>query len=69
VEINEKELKEVGNNLKATVVDGKLILVIDLSKEVGLSNSGKMMGVGTTVGGFAPLPGGVKGNVWIGKKV
>lgn len=69
MEINEKDLKDVGSNLKAAKVGHLLVLVIDLDVTVGPSSSGKMMGVGKTDGGFAKLPGDVSGNIWVGRKV
>ena len=62
-----KDLQVVGDNIKASLVDNQLVLVIDITKNIGPSSSGKMIGYGST-GGFASLPGGFKGNVYIGKK-
>lgn len=67
ITINTDQLSEVGENLKAILVDGKLVLITEVDKSIGPSSSGKMDGVCST-GGFAPLPGGLKGNVYIGKK-
>lgn len=65
--IDTGKLETVGDNVKATIQDGKLILVIEASEPIGPSSSGKMIGYGST-SGFAPLPGGFKGNVYVGKK-
>lgn len=67
--IDESNLKEIGldSNVLAGVVGDRLVLVIDINKDLGLSSSGKMRAVGST-GGFQALPGGLKGNVYIGKK-
>jgi len=65
--VNLSALEDVGNNLKAALVDGKLILVIDANISFGYSSTGKMKGYGST-GGFASMPGGFKGNVYVGKK-
>lgn len=65
--IKQSELVETGQNIKATKQGTLLILVIDTSTEIGLSTSGKMMGVAST-GGFTAIPGGLKGNIYIGKK-
>jgi hypothetical protein len=67
ITINTNELRQVGDNLQATVQDGKLILVIDTSMDLGPSSSGKMIGIAST-GGFQAFPSGLKGNVYIGKK-
>jgi hypothetical protein len=65
--INTDQMREVGDNVLATVQDGKLILVMDTSVDLGPSSSGKMTGIAST-GGFQGFPGGLKGNVYIGKK-
>jgi hypothetical protein len=65
VDLSHAEL--VGNNVKALEVGGRLVLVIDTRQEIGLSSSGKMMGIAST-GGFTLLPQGLKGNIYIGKK-
>jgi hypothetical protein len=67
IKINTDKLQPVGENLLATIQDGKLILVIDTTQEIGLSSTGKMMGIAST-GGFTALPGGLKGNVYVGKR-
>jgi hypothetical protein len=66
-EIDTNTMPNAGENIIADVKDNHLIVVVDLSKEIGLSSTGKMMGVAST-GGFVQLPGGVKGNIYIGKK-
>jgi len=67
ISVEESVLSEVGNNVKAALVGKLLVLVIDTSKNLGPSSTGKMIGVGNT-GGFAPLPAGLKGNIYVGKK-
>ncbi len=69
IKVNTNQMSEVGggSNVLAAQVDGHLILVIDLSKDLGLSSTGKMRAIGNT-GGFQPLPGGLRGNIYIGKK-
>jgi len=44
----------VGQNVQAKQEGDTLLLAIDLSKTIGLSSSGKMMGIAST-GGFTPL--------------
>jgi hypothetical protein len=66
--IDLSNLSVLSQNLSATVQDGKLILVIDLSKTIGLSSSGKMVGIAST-GGFQAVPGTpAKINLYVGKK-
>jgi hypothetical protein len=66
--IDLSNLSVLSQNLSATVQDGKLILVIDLSKNIGLSSSGKMIGIAST-GGFQAVPGTpAKINLYVGKK-
>jgi len=67
ITIQEKDLTQVGQNVAAAVTDGKLVLVVDLKVSLGPSSTGKMLGVGNT-SGFTALPGGLKGNIYIGKK-
>lgn len=62
-----QDLQAVGDNLKAVQIGDLLVFVIDTSKNIGPSSSGKMLGIGST-GGFASVPGGLKANVYVGKK-
>lgn len=72
-----KKLKEIEMNIAPNLEmeqDGeKLILKIDLSKTIGLSSTGKMMGIAST-GGFITLPvetsrgKTVKLNLYLGEK-
>lgn len=58
----------VGENVLAVKQDdGKLILIIDAKETIGLSSTGKMMGIAST-GGFQSIPGGLKLNLYVGKK-
>jgi len=67
ISIDVSQLERVGDNVRAVQVGSLLILAIDTTKPIGPSASGKMLGFGST-GGFALLPGGFKGNVYVGKK-
>ncbi len=58
----------MGSNVKAMMDGTTLILVIDTTKDLGVSSTGKMRACANT-GGFQGLPGGLKGNVYVGKKV
>ncbi len=66
--VNLETLSEVGQNVMAGMVDNRLVLVIDPKVNLGPSTSGKMTGVANT-SGFALFPSGLKGNVYIGRKV
>ena len=66
-EIDTDNMRESGENILATVQDEKLILVIDLTQDIGPSSTGKMIGVAST-GGFTTLSANLKGNIYIGKK-
>jgi hypothetical protein len=68
ITVNPDTMQEVGDNIKATKQGNLLVLVIDTSVEIGPSSTGKMMGNGST-GGFASLPGNLKGNVFVGRKL
>jgi ABC-type dipeptide/oligopeptide/nickel transport system ATPase component len=46
----------MAQNVEMTVKDGKLIIIVDLDKEYGLSGSGKSVIVGTTSGNVS-VPG------------
>jgi hypothetical protein len=58
----------LSDNLLFKLDDKKLIIVVDLSQTIGLSSSGKMMGIAST-GGFQAVPGTpAKLNLYLGKK-
>lgn len=67
ITINPDAMQEVGENVRAAKQGSLLILVIDTDNEIGPSSTGKMMGLGST-GGFAALPGNLKGNIYVGRK-
>jgi hypothetical protein len=67
MEIDTSKMTEVGQNVLAQIVDGKLVLVIDTKVNLGPSSTGKMIGVAST-GGFALFPGNLKGNIYLGRK-
>lgn len=67
ITVDTDTMQEVGDNVKATQKGDHLVIVINTKKEIGLSSTGKMMGLGST-GGFQALPGGLKGNIYVGKK-
>ena len=63
--------QELGENLRGQIVteNGQtyLVLVIKPAETHGDSSTGKMETIASS-GGFVPLPGGLRGNVYIGKK-
>ena len=69
IKIEFEAAKEIGidSNVLAIQQEQYLILVIDTSKDLGLSSTGKMRAVANT-GGFQVMPGGLHGNIYIGKK-
>jgi len=68
ITIDLENSERVGQNLKA-IREGKyLILVIDTSKSIGPSKTGKMNGMASTDGFASIADGGIKGNVYIGTK-
>lgn len=67
ITVNPEAMQEVGDNVRAAKQGNLLVIVIDTAQEIGPSSSGKMMGLGST-GGFQALPGGLKGNIYVGKK-
>jgi hypothetical protein len=66
--INTSALQDVGDNVKAVQQGSLLVIVIDTTHDIGVSSTGKMIGKGST-GGFASLPGNLKGNIYVGRKV
>lgn len=66
-----EKLQPLGDNISVTQVEDKLIIVVDLKEEIGLSSTGKMMGIASS-GGFTlvPLtyPEKIKMNLYVGKR-
>lgn len=69
LQVDESALMDVGDNVNVGRFGDKLVIVIDTTKEIGLSSTGKTMGIGSTAG-FKPLPGAGKltANIYVGKK-
>jgi len=70
--VNVADLVDIGNesNIRATIVDDKLILVIDLkAPDLGLSSTGKTLGVASTHGFQKFFRDELRGNLYIGRKV
>jgi len=66
--INEAEATKIGQNLRYLQLGDTLVLLVDTSKTVGESKSGKMMGIAST-GGFVYVEGDMKLNMYLGKKL
>ena len=63
---------EAGENVRYQIEDGVLTIVVDLEKTIGLSSTGKMMGIGST-GGFTRIGNSPRGktmslNLYLGEK-
>lgn len=67
LEIDTDKLQKIGENVRAGIINDQLVIIIDPDKKIGLSSTGKMMGVAST-NGFAQIPGDLKGNIYIGRK-
>jgi hypothetical protein len=67
INVDTTTMQEAGENVLATKQGSLLVIVIDTAKTIGPSSTGKMIGHGST-GGFAALPGNLKGNIYVGKK-
>jgi hypothetical protein len=70
--VNLSDLVDIGNesNIKATIVGSRLVLVIDLTApDLGLSSTGKTLGVASTHGFQKFLRDELRGNLYIGRKV
>jgi hypothetical protein len=66
------DLVEIGveSNLKGAIIGNQLVLVIDLTApDLGLSSTGKTLGVASTHGFTKFLREGMTGNIYIGRKV
>ena len=65
------DLVDIGNesNIKATIIGNRLVLVVDLTApDLGLSSTGKTLGVASTHGFTKFLREGLTGNIYIGRK-
>lgn len=67
MQINEKEATKVGSNLSYLQVGDTLVLLVDTTKTIGPSASGKMLGIASTEG-FRVVEN-MKLNMYLGKKV
>jgi hypothetical protein len=70
--VNISDLVSIGaeSNIRGAIVDNQLILVIDLTApDLGLSSTGKTLGVASTHGFTKFLREGMTGNIYIGRKV
>ncbi len=67
ISVDTDKMREAGNNVLVTQVDNRLVIVINTDVEIGLSSTGRMMGVGST-GKWATMPYGLVGKIYVGKK-
>lgn len=74
--MTEQVIGQIGQNVTAKQTGNTLVLEIDLEQTIGLSSSGKMMGIAST-GGFVPVPvfnldllrgKAIKLNLYLGEK-
>jgi len=70
IQIDPGKLEDVveGGNVRYVIQGDALILVIDMSKDLGLSSTGKMRSIANT-SGFKPIRGGMSMNLYLGKRV
>jgi hypothetical protein len=67
-----EDLVEIGieSNLRGAIIGDHLVLVVDLTApDLGLSSTGKTLGVASTHGFQKFLRDGLTGNLYIGRKV
>ena len=57
----------IESNVRAVLSDGWLVIVNDTTQDLGPSSTGKMETVASTHG-FKNFPGGLYGNMFIGKR-
>lgn len=69
MDIDLSKAKAVGDNIQAVIVGFKLVLVIDIDENLGISSSGKTIGVAST-GGITKVSGteGLKLNLYLGRR-
>jgi hypothetical protein len=68
LQIDETKTKIVGQNLSYLRVGDTLVLLVDTTKAIGPSASGKMLGVAST-NGFTVVEDGLKLNLYLGKRI
>ena len=68
ITIDTKDLSKIGSNIEMVQQGNLLILVIDTSKELGMSKSGASMAIASTEG-MMKLPEKKMLNVWYGRKL
>jgi hypothetical protein len=66
LDLGKVNFEQAGANVLAGTVGDNLVIVVNTTKNLGPSSTGKMYAVGNT-GGFTALPGGLKANVYVGK--
>jgi len=69
--VNVDELVEVGSetNIRAAVVNDQLILVVDLTQNLGKTSSGVSVAYANSHGFNLLLNDGLRFNLWVGKKI
>jgi hypothetical protein len=67
IKLNTETMQEVGDNVKAAMQGDLLVIVVDSTKDLGPSSTGKTNLIGNSHG-FTRLPGNMTGNITIGKK-
>ena len=65
--IDETTASKIGQNLSYLRVGDTLVLLVDTTKTIGPSASGKMLGI-TSTDGFTVVEDGLKLNMYLGKK-
>jgi hypothetical protein len=66
--VDTSKAQNLGDGIQAVEVEGKLVLVIDPTKDFGVSTSGKMRACANS-GGFTSAPFGLKLNLYAGRKI
>lgn len=67
--VNEADLKVVGENIQAGVIDGKIVFVVDPTVDLGVTKSGKNQTIAKS-GMFPPLfDGDTFYNMWVGRRI
>jgi hypothetical protein len=65
VELQDTDKISVDSNVRVTMVDRLLVIIVDTEVDLGPSTTGKMITVGSSHG-FQQFPGDLRGNIYIG---
>lgn len=68
ITIPTEKLVDVGSNIKLADLNGRLIFVVDLAKDIGLTPSRGSLAIASSHS-FRQLHDGIRYNMWVGRKL